>query len=517
MLSSQKLPRAATNVVLPKTADTAQEDNKKNLSVNATLLDETLIEIEDMGVHDVYDITVESTHTVAINGLAAKNCQDFDQTHIPIVFETMSASPAPWGIIDYTGTPKGYDNPVQQYWEASSQAEWIIRCKQPGCGKWNMCSADADLYKMLGPVHDNIGPRRDGMAPGTVCAKCQKPIDPRTGYWYHRYSDRRWDFAGYHIPQPIMPMHCESRRKWAVLKAKQDGGYNFTPCTFNNEVLAESFDTGSKLLTLNELRSACTLGFTNNTRDINPQAFENRDAYRKTVLGIDWGGGGGDGLPSHSEAARRRRISFTTVAFMGIKFDNVIDVLWGTRLLTPNDHSLEAKQILSFIRALHPNFIAHDVNGAGSLRQTLLMQAGVPGQLFAGFDYKHIPSGKIIQFIPPSGGGQSHFRVDKTRTLQTTINAIKFGHVRFFNYDYHDQESPGLLRDFLALTEEKVETLTADRYVIRRIASMPDDFAHSVNVGCCALWHSTSSWPDYVADARTSPDYFNDSKDDDYD
>src|SRR6185437_15385737 len=51
--------------------------------------------------------------------------QDLYMDHVPVITETMSHAPDPWGIVDYTGTPKGLDNPMQALWESSSQAEWF--------------------------------------------------------------------------------------------------------------------------------------------------------------------------------------------------------------------------------------------------------------------------------------------------------------------------------------------------------------------------------------------------------
>jgi hypothetical protein len=514
----EQIRRFSANYMQPFIEESSIRSLLIDSSCNMSVLQRTFLNKSIMHFSYAYLSSSRIRGLSRIFRICIDECQDMSSEHLPIIGETMAATPEPWGVWDYTGTPKGFDNPIQSHWEESSQAEWVVKCRTAACNHWNVCTTQADLLKMIGPAHDDIGPAAKGGVPGTVCSKCRKPIDPRNGHWYHFEADRRWDFQGFHIPQPIMPMHYASKRKWSVLVAKSEGGYSFTPNMFHNEVLGESFDTGSKLLTLSELKAACNLGFTNNPKDINPQAFQNRDGYRLTCLACDWGGGGGDGLPSNSEAAKRRRISFTTIAFLGIRHDGKIDVLWGTRLLTPNDHALEASQVLRFVKALKPNVIAHDATGAGALRQTLLMEAGVPAKLFAGFDYKHIPTGKIIAFIGGDGaGGQPCYRVDKTRTLLTTIHGIKFGVVRFFDYDHKDKENPGLLRDFLALTEEKVETMTADRYVIRRIPSMSDDFAHSVNVGCCALWHATQSWPDFVNQARTSPNYLSDQVDWDLD
>jgi hypothetical protein len=423
---------------------------------------------------------------------------------VPIILETMSAAPEPWGLLDLTGTPKGYDNPIQKAWELSSQAEWVIKCREAGCGHWNFCSTEIDLFKMLGPAHRGIGPVEEGGVPGTVCAKCQKPVDPDTGTWLHAVEDRRWTYQGYHVPQCILPMHYASAQRWATLIGKSQ---TLSPNVFANECLGASCDTGSKLISLQELRAACVLPIRNNQKKISREVFANRDDYRNVAIGIDWGGGGGDGIFSNTEQARRRRISFTSIACIGQRHvDGKLDVLWGTRLLTPNDHALEAAQILEIVKQIRPNIVAHDVTGAGALRETLLIQAGLSSRGIMGIDYKHVPTGMPIQHVPEVPGDHRQFwRIDKTRTLLATINAIKFGAVRLFEYDQVSEDDPGVIADFLALTEEKVETQVGDRYIIRRLTAFSDDFAHAVNFACVALWHSSRSWPDFIKQARLSP------------
>jgi len=432
--------------------------------------------------------------------------QDMDLVHLPIIVETMSAATKPWGVLDMAGTPKGFDNSMQKAWDASSQAEWVIRCRVGGCNHWNFCTTEFGLMKMIGPPHDGIGPASKGGVPGLLCAKCRKPIDPRTGSWLHRHKDRRWDYQGFHVPQVILPMHYEDPVAWAVLYGKMHGAGNTSPAQFQNEVLGESCDTGSKLLSLTELRAACSLDRENDQRRI-PELSEAELAnYAATVLGVDWGGGGGDGIVGGTESGRRRRISFTTVAWMGIRHDGRIDVLWGCRLLTPNDHAREAGQVRLMIERLRPHFVAHDFNGAGALRETLLVQAGVHPGLLQGFVYGTVATHKRLDYVSGElGDVRPHYRLDKTTSILLTIEAIKRGLVRFFKYDNRGEKDPGLVEDFLALTEEKVETGGTDRYIIRRLTAFPDDFAHAVNLGAIALWHATQRWPDLATGGKASP------------
>ncbi len=419
-----------------------------------------------------------------VRGITSDICafdevQDLERDHIPIIEETMSHSD--WKISRFTGTPKTLDNTIEGYWQRSSQAQWFVPCYS--CGKENIPSNEYDLQDMIGPYHDDISEA----VPGTICAnpRCRRPINPRYGRWVHKYRDRRWDFAGYHVPQVIMPHHYGKAKAWRELLAKRAF---MSPAVFNNEVLGESYDTGAKLVTMTELKAAANLPWANRPADPDPEVFSRLDHYTMRVLGIDWGGGGKD------------EVSYTTIALLGYRSDGVIDVLWGRRLLTPHDHMREAREIREMIKTFRPHLLAHDYTGAGTLRETLLVQSGVPIDRIMPIAYVRSASHNIINFVTATPvHPRNHFNVDKTRSLLYTTNVLKMGWLRFFQYDHRSDDEPGLLHDFLALIDEKVEThQNSGIYIIKRQEGFSDDFAHAVNLGCVALWHANQSWPDFA-------------------
>jgi hypothetical protein len=92
---------------------------------------------------------------------------------------------------------------------------------------------------------------------------------------------------------------------------------------------------------------------------------------------------------------------------------------------------------------------------------------------------------------------RDHYRVDKTRMLLYVTMFIKLERLRFFKWDFKDTDQPGLIHDFLALVENKVETKQAsDIYTIVRAAGLSDDFAQAVNIGCASLWYP-DKYPDF--------------------
>ena len=110
--------------------------------------------------------------------------QDIVWEFIPVIAETMSGS-IYHRIQTYTGTPKSFENTIQQLWHESSAAEWATRC---GCGRWNIASLEHDLLKMIGKTT-------------VICAKCGKPLNCKSGHWEHQVPNLRPKFEGYHISQ----------------------------------------------------------------------------------------------------------------------------------------------------------------------------------------------------------------------------------------------------------------------------------------------------------------------------
>jgi len=427
---------------------------------------------------------------ISADKMAVDEVQDMNHEHIPIIRETMSASP--WAFRQFTGTPKTLDNTLEALWGESSQAEWFVpcmHCTTNGAPTWNIPTMEFHLEKMIGPYRPDISEAH----PATICHKCGKAISPRLGRWVHRYPDRIWDQAGYHVPQVIMPLHYAKPDKWAELLAKMAGKGNTPLNVFFNEVLGESYDTAAKLVTLTEIDAVSNLG--ENT--INA-ARARRGMYSMVVLAVDWGGGGEKGL------------SFTTAAVLGMRRDGTIEVIYGKRLLTPHDHLREAREIKQLWEIFKPTILAHDYTGAGALRETFLIQAGVPTRATMPCQYVRSASQQPCYHVAPTlQHPRSHYRVDKSRSLLLTCAMIKCRRLKFFNKDHNSKEDPGLIWDFLALVEDKVTTMAAGEiYRITKQPGFTDDFAQAVNLGCVAMWYRTRRWPklDEIAEYAITDD-----------
>lgn len=417
---------------------------------------------------------------VSADRVCIDEVQDMDPDHIPIIQETMSYSRYATG--SFTGTPKTLDNVIFGLYKRSSQAEWFIKC--PHCSYWNITSRDHDLDAMIGPYNIHISEKY----PGTVCAKCQKPINPRYGRWVHRNPERRWQFAGYHVPQIILPLHFSDPEKWSTLLLKREGFGNMTQAQFYNEVMGESIDTGQKLISETELKAACVLDW-ENAKTPDPKCLENLDHYKHRILAVDWGGGGEAG------------VSFTVLAVMGFRHDGSMDVLWAKRLLIGGDHLAEAVECMKWSQLFKCDFVAHDYTGAGTVRETVMVQAGFNLDRVMAMRLVRSAAQDLLVYKPPTPiNHRAHYSLDKTRSLLYTCQAIKLKQIRFFHYDWTSQDSPGLISDFLALVENKADSRSgSDIYTITRNTLLTDDFAQAVNLGAAALWHINDAWPNFAA------------------
>ena len=430
----------------------------------------------------------ERTRGISADKNVIDEVQDMDISFLPVIHETISAS-RDWGLIQYAGTPKTLDNTIETLWQDSSMAEWMVKCRH--CEYWNIPSIDHDLVKMIGPYHDGISEQ----CPGVVCAKCRRPISPRppyqggTGRWVHRYPEKRWSFAGYHVPQIIMPMHYAEPEKWEVLVGKQQGKGNTPLSVFMNEVCGESYDSGSKLVTVTDLKKAACLPW---KRDLE-EAKRHADSYGYRVVSVDWGGGGVSKGKSDMQYQ-----SYTSIAVMGMGPDGKMDVIYGYRSLHPHAHVREAKVILGIMNHFKCSHLIHDYTGAGTIRETVISQAGLPQSNIIPIAYTGTARGNVLNYKPATDlHPRAHFNMDKARSLNYTCQFIKSGVVRFFQYDYKGSEDQGLLHDFLNLIEDKSESAVGrDSYKILRDPAGPDDFAQAVNMGTMMLCHMTGRWPD---------------------
>jgi len=430
------------------------------------------------------------------NSIKYDEYQNLDASFEPIINQTVSAASAGIDFSDEQalaqanapnimrfGTPLTFENGLEQAWETSSQAEWAIRCEK--CKKINIPSLREDLEKMLGPRErkEKVTPT----APGIVCARCGHYLYTRTGHWKHAFPERRESHCGYHIPQCIMPFHCENQQAWTTLQQYRFNRNRASLAEFYNEICGESYDHGAKLISVTDLRHASVLG---PREDLESHLKAIRSGrYIDWGMGIDWGGGGING------------ISKTVFAFAGLRSDRVIEIFSGFRSQTPNNFNLEASRAKDIALTYRCQFMAMDFHGPGNrLRWDKMLEIGIPKNMTIPIAYTRVGNGAVAKTVPEDRKERipRHVQLNKARSFLTISQLIRSGRIRFFQYDYKSKEFPGLLNDFTSLAEDRVKLKQAGEvYTIVHVPTIgPDDFADAVNYVVCALFTRAGKWPD---------------------
>lgn len=414
-----------------------------------------------------------------LRGIAAREL-DFDESqgidphHMPVVRECQSSFTDPMTF--FYGTSTTLDTLLEQNWEKSSQGVWCVKC---GCGYDNQAIVeDGDALKMIGPIRDDVSESR----PGTVCAKCSRFVNPRLGRWVHRRPERLKDHAGYNLPQIIFPTHFAYPEKWATLVRKMQGkivGYNYA--SFLNEVMGAAYELSVRLLSRAEIQKAAVLG---------PNTLEAAlaRAYRAelVVVGVDWGGGGVDGG------------SLTRLAVCVFSSDGGIDVVYGLTMPFGLDAVEEAREVFRVATLFRAAFIAHDYNGAGASRESIITHLDWPVDSIAPIVYHAMPGSKILSYRPAEGQRyRGFYHQMKPVSLQFMANAARFGKLRFFKYDYIDEDEPGLLNDFNNYVENRMTAPSGKSIYQVRAATetATTDFADAVNMGAAVAWEFMKAWP----------------------
>jgi hypothetical protein len=402
-----------------------------------------------------------------MRGIQASCCtfdelQDLDIDDIPIIESTMGASP--YKISRYTGTPKSFDNPLQKFWEDSSQGVWHIPCLR--CNHENRCSVEGDLIKMIGKET-------------LVCARCDRPVNSRLGYYIHANPSKRIHFAGYHVPQVILPMHYESPKDWYLIIEAMEKKPKYI---FYNEFLGESFDVGTKLITMHDIKKASI------AEPMEPHNWQGK--YFITATGVDWGGRGKEKTTDSDEF-----ISNTAIAVAGMRGDGVIEIPWMYRVPYDVDHFKETKLAGDVAQMTFSRWLAMDYGGQGNVMEELVIAAGYPRSNIVPFSYAVNPGKKGIVFFERAkkAGVRNSYVLDKPRSLLLLCELIKTGQVIFANKDEYINSH---LTDFFSIyLEAKDNPRGPMSRLVHRMNKRTDDIVHAVNFAVMALYHTTNRWP----------------------
>jgi len=369
--------------------------------------------------------------------LAMDEIQDIYTDAFPVVEEVLFHSELDDGPMSiYAGTPKTLDNPLQYYWERfSTMNEWMIKCE--GCNKWQ------------GITEKHIGKE------GLQCTKCNKelnPVDGKAQWVCTSNPNREWN--GFRLPQPIVPYayrhdaeHFE--RHWTNLLAKQK---RYPRQRFLNEVMAESYDSGTKPVTLEDVRKCCV-----GTTWTEPEDVGQQHHRMKKWAGVDWGTGDG---------------SYTVLSIWAYDSGGRFSLMYAKKYMgRESDPEYSWRDIIHLCKHYGVNKIGSDW-GFGFYTNAQLRKAFGESRVML---YQHVGNQKDkVRWDAQS----KKFTTDRSRVMQDVFSLIKAGPVSkgmaFPNWGIMEP----FAADILSVYSEYSETRR--RIVFNHPRGTPDDFMHTI-------------------------------------
>jgi hypothetical protein len=380
---------------------------------------------------------------IASDVLAIDELQDIFTDSLPVIEETLFHCEQPEGPISlYAGTPKTFDNPLEFYWSRfSTQNEWLTKCDK--CNHWNLIEEAS-----IGPV-------------GLICKKCAGPINPADGnsQWV-RMGKSGLPWEGFRLPQPVVPYayynHPEVfKRHWKGLIEKQK---RYPRPRFLNEVMARSYDAGTKPVTLEEVRRCC---LPDACTFVRPEEVTKKIAGAKCWAGVDWGTGDA---------------SYTILSIWTYDANGRFSMVFAKRYEgAESDPDHTWRDIVKMCRVFNVTRVGADW-GFGFYTNNMLKKALGAEKVIL---YQH--AGKQKEKVKWDKLG-AKFTCHRTRVLQDVFTLIKKGPVSGGLIMPKWEISETFANDILAVYSEYSELRR--EIVFDHPRGSPDDFLHTV---CYAL------------------------------
>lgn len=356
--------------------------------------------------------------------------QDHEVDNIDVISQSLSQSQ--WGIRRFAGTAKTVDNTIEYLWQDSSQDEWVMKCS--GCNHWNIPNLEGKIWDMV---------RQQGPS----CIKCGKLLNTRAGQFISAYPNRRDMFAGFHIPQIVVPAIAENPKKWSSMLQKV---IRQPPATTGQEIFGISCSTGSRIITERDIQRFSTLPSV-----LHMQGDDWRRQYVATISGVDWG--------------VAENTSFTVHTVIGITRDCRVHVLWAKRFVGFDPDEM-LKQIAQTHRFYNCQLLCADYGMGFDKNVMLAHRFGLPV-----LQMQYCAQSQLMNFNPTLG--QARWMVDKFTALSYLFLAVKYGRFLFPPFE----EFFSYAQDLLSPYESTVEVKGIETRKYLRNPSRPDDFAHALN------------------------------------
>jgi hypothetical protein len=372
---------------------------------------------------------------------------------MPVAVECMRQSDMQFQIL--AGTPKTFDNAIEDYWLDSSQTEWVMKCS--GCSKWTFVDSEKGL-KPHGPV----------------CVGCGTLLNPKNGQWVDMKSGS--DMKGFHISQPIMPRnipicwpestdpssrYVKALMRWKEIMSALEGPKAYPIAKFRNEILGVSDSQGVRLIVREDLTKLCT---GHPSMPIRPDPRFNGDII-KVSIGADFSGGGID------------QVSTTAIAVLGLTKQRKLRLLY-YRLFIGEHPIKELAAIREVLAMYQPELVACDA-GEGLLQiEELRKQMNWYHRIQK---IRYGAGGAHIKWNAENGS----YSVNRTAAIDSFMMAVLRAEFIFPN------NIEAMTPAFDHILAEFTDVTNAGRKIWQHSKSDPDDFLHAIIYARLAMQMAT--------------------------
>lgn len=372
--------------------------------------------------------------------------QDLLKDNIKVISQSLSASRLAAGVQGLemiAGTPLTFSNTLEEYWQWSTQNEWMIPCECRKPRYWNFLNEQC------------IGKK------GLICSNCGKPLNATAGQWVSFQPGEH--YRGYHISQLMVPWK-QSEDAWTteiVLPMEK-----WPESKFYNEILGFSFDNASAPVTKIELQQNCYPHQT--IQGINTEKMIYRRTPQvsgvRTFCGIDWGEGREEG---EVEKGRKKFASWTVISLGGY----VGNLFWYFQLKRYVGKEVDPELILPDVLHLCGMFNVECVGvdwGHGW---------GMNSRLF-----KALGRDRVMQFAYSTSLGERKrwdgsaykFIINRNAVMSEFFQACKQAQMAFPKWEEFEPYAKDILAEYVEYNE-RTRTMMYDHPI-----DQPDDALHSM-------------------------------------
>ena len=374
--------------------------------------------------------------------------QDLLKDNIKVISQSLSASRLASGYEGremIAGTPLTFSNTLEEYWQWSTQNEWLVPCDCKIPRYWNMIGAD------------NIGKK------GLVCSnkKCGKPLNAASGQWVSFAPDET--YVGYHVSQLMVPW----KQKENAWKSEIVLPFEKWPDSkFNNEILGLSYDNASTPVTRMDIQANCYPHKQLPGKDTSEFSYRYLPEHRGVRLygGVDWGEGREEGEVT---GGRKKFASWTVLTIGGYVGEQFWPIMMKRYTGKEADPESIIPDILHYAHHYNLEVLGVDWGHGWGVNSRLFKALGKP---------------KVMQFAYSGNLGERKrwdgnaykFIINRNAALVEIFSAIKQNKMVFPEWEKFEPFAKDILAEYVEYNES-TRTMKYDHPI-----DQPDDALHSL-------------------------------------